>query len=1118
MPDGMRPMALQIQWTRDERLMGADVVQLLRERLAAGEDPTVFVPGYDQQLQAQRQLAHAGGLSLGVTTTTPLAWAKERWGVWGDGSQLVDGMSRRLLVRVAMAAFNDMPGDEKLAENPGTVHLLGQLATQALPWLPLAPDGSLDLVHASCLSLTDGERTAISVVGRYACELRIRHLIEKSELFYQLVDSLLEAGVSLGPMVVVGYSSMGRALRHLLAELSRHTQVTIVFLAGNAEYQAACRDLAGQLGAEVGEPSLPKGELPYQREGELQDLLDGLFCGREHFLDAGGAVSLLEAEGVHAEAELVARRVTRLVDDGASSVAVVAPDLARAWRELAPKLSARGISCQGELRVALRDSKESQAFFDYAHAVARLAELDQTWPELEQTPEGKYVRLGSMDWWPPRELTEFLLSDLSFVPTEQAWRLDLNWRKNRLLTPADVLQSLQNPKRTSVPVAQATTELLKGRLGSAASKLLAPLAGRIEPGLDDYVRGLDGKEVWQTERAQDQLADTSCVGILSQLIKVASTLKQLGFTADPAVDGHVSLTILVDLAEDALTDTSIETHPTIGVDEDGSSATVRIMSAKTAGIAEPAAFDALVLVGQSSEESPIGTGDDALSSLLVTLGVESQRDLVREQRVLFLQMIAAARHNLVVEHSLHDRALKERWPSVMLAELVSCYRTGEDSESGRGTGGLSVQSLDEYEADANASPTGLPSTLCGSEKVGDDGVVSPALRGIVVVPPEGRVELRDGRPLLSASQLESYLECPYKWFSLRRLSLRDNDAGFTGAEMGTFVHKVLELTHTQMLDQALVAAGVERDPETRGAAFAQPLPGSRVSSSDPEGIAAAQKVLQGQFDQVLREQYRLQGRGARSQALVPHSGEDQGYIEELRRDLLSEIEYEAGLFTGFEPRLFEWSFGRGEESVEYAGAYLLGTVDRVDVDAHGQAVVIDYKHRGTASILSEYGVTDPDGEGDDFVLPRRVQSLVYGQVVRRRYPDLRVVAAVYLGTKGDHCVMGAVSDNLEERVFGEHPLSKRQRERALVDDRGTFGMDKLPAKDQLDTGIEGAEGTNGGTGSAGPAHGMDALLDATEAAVAEKVDELIHGNIEANPRDDAACTYCPVLNCSKRRS
>ena len=79
-------------------------------------------------------------------------------------------------------------------------------------------------------------------------------------------------------------------------------------------------------------------------------------------------------------------------------------------------------------------------------------------------------------------------------------------------------------------------------------------------------------------------------------------------------------------------------------------------------------------------------------------------------------------------------------------------------------------------------------------------------------------------------------------------------------------------------------------------------------------------------------------------------------------------------------------------------------------------------------------------------------------------------------------------------------------------------MDKLPAKDQLDTGIEGAEGTNGGTGSAGPAHGMDALLDATEAAIAEKVDELIHGNIEANPRDDAACTYCPVLNCSKRRS
>ena len=80
-----------------------------------------------------------------------------------------------------------------------------------------------------------------------------------------------------------------------------------------------------------------------------------------------------------------------------------------------------------------------------------------------------------MGWWPPRGLADFLLSGISCVPTTQAYRLDRRWRQDRLLTPTDVLRDLQSPKMTSLPVAQATRELLKGRLASAALKLLGPL-------------------------------------------------------------------------------------------------------------------------------------------------------------------------------------------------------------------------------------------------------------------------------------------------------------------------------------------------------------------------------------------------------------------------------------------------------------------------------------------------------------------------------------------------------------------------------------------------------------------------------------------------------------------
>ncbi len=47
-------------------------------------------------------------------------------------------------------------------------------------------------------------------------------------------------------------------------------------------------------------------------------------------------------------------------------------------------------------------------------------------------------------------------------------------------------------------------------------------------------------------------------------------------------------------------------------------------------------------------------------------------------------------------------------------------------------------------------------------------------------------------PCFSASQIESYLECPQKWFALRRLRLDELDEGFGAVEMGDFSHGVLD--------------------------------------------------------------------------------------------------------------------------------------------------------------------------------------------------------------------------------------------------------------------------------------------------------------------------------------
>ena len=73
-------------------------------------------------------------------------------------------------------------------------------------------------------------------------------------------------------------------------------------------------------------------------------------------------------------------------------------------------------------------------------------------------------------------------------------------------------------------------------------------------------------------------------------------------------------------------------------------------------------------------------------------------------------------------------------------------------------------------------------------------------------------------------------------------------------------------------------------------------------------------------------------------------------MENIREDLKDLLEFEASHFIGYQPRFFELRFGREENVVEYAGAQFTGSIDRVDVNAHGQALIIDYKHKATKDL------------------------------------------------------------------------------------------------------------------------------------------------------------------------
>ena len=166
----------------------------------------------------------------------------------------------------------------------------------------------------------------------------------------------------------------------------------------------------------------------------------------------------------------------------------------------------------------------------------------------------------------------------------------------------------------------------------------------------------------------------------------------------------------------------------------------------------------------------------------------------------------------------------------------------------------------------------------------------------------------------------------------------------------------------------------------------------------------------------------------------------------------------------------------------------MGSVDRIDVNPHGCAVVIDYKHKKAAGFAAEYDVFGEDGcvSLDELQIPRRVQSLIYAQVIRRLLPQYRVVGAVFLSTKGDqaqdHVIAGGVEDNLVDQVMGQ--LGSKRMDRVRVGASGAFTFEEL--------------------------------LDATEELVRERIASLLAGDIEARPTDETACHWCPVANCEKR--
>lgn len=452
----------------------------------------------------------------------------------------------------------------------------------------------------------------------------------------------------------------------------------------------------------------------------------------------------------------------------------------------------------------------------------------------------------------------------------------------------------------------------------------------------------------------------------------------------------------------------------------------------------PIRASAIILCDLDALHYPMALQDGPFDMLMRKLGIGRADTLARDQRIMLLNTIESCESCFAFMRTTHDAGGDESCPSALFEELVATYRSPEEDEAE-----LSVQAVPQVlkpwllslnEADALFAKEGC----CNDLSVTRGSVAAAAYDDLMH-------DLKGKALVFSPTAFEDYYRCPYRWFACRRVGYNGMDVTFDAAAQGNLVHAVMERFY-----RCLKQAGHDRVTE----------------QNVDEALAIASKA----FDRQLEDDQSRERRG-----LYLRTEYDSCACEELRRHVFDLVRRDTAFLPGFIPTYFELELGRSSEQVlEYAGVPVRGKVDRVDVDAKGNAVIIDYKLSG---LSAGYGF------GRDDELPQRIQTDIYATLVERHFAalgtPLHVVGSIY-------------------RSYAKNMLRG-------VYERGIPWGDTEQLREDLDA-----------LPRAGSDEKYDAYLARVEDVVASCVERLRMGDIAPSPLSGDVCEYCKAVSfCPK---
>lgn len=1044
-------MSLLLYKQQTGAFLSISIQEQLRASLERWGSAQLIVPSSDTVLLVKRQLGAIQELSVGVNVSTFDEWMRDQWKLYGSSDHLLSNTLRKVFFQQILdgTSADDLG---TLTTSKGTVELLSKLAPEYLT--------ELDQIMASG-QLSAGQMSACKVLERYKMLLEEKSYVEMCQCLDYLLQSIPVQGAAL---VFSRVEDLSKARLKFVRKLSQKRDVTFSLYVpkGPAGYAAEQQlELVGGPGCDCRVDTEPA---PAAKSQELTDLLARVFRAREgNEVTPSGAVMFLSPLGQHAEAESISRYISQRVESGSKSFVVYTSDPQRVWDALSQKLAAKGIAAHYKRSVRIQDSLAGRAFANLIDAYATLSERAELEKNIDY--QASDHQMGDMSWWPPRTLTDYLISPISGISVERAWMLDKSWRGNRTLYATRVLETLSKAAMSSRLCAETIKNLELGRIGSAAQRIIEYLSAEAS---DEQSGTAQSKETL--------LQNQESLKVMSKIVSSAQELHEAGLKLTPQ-----TLKSFIDLCKDQ----SVMMPVSNGIKSD---IQVLIAPVSQAHSFEPHMFDTVIFQGMDTLNFGVKASDGALQEF-VRHASKTPRvsEFARYQRDFYTALTTAS-----TSVAFEKVEQKDVFNAVALSEVKACYPKDYAKKTGLVRG--------EEEVLVNLLPQALNPERVAELPTIESGEIDPKLKNIVVLPRhltretleqelQGLIEVsREGLPLLSASQIETYLECPYKWFTQRRIKISQVDTEFAPMQMGTFIHRVLELTHATLLAEALGCDVADVDLAVESALL-QDIPGSRITS---DNLDHAKQVLDTCFAQVWDEQFNNINR-ASSNELIPHSIQERKQVENIREDLKDLLEFEASHFIGYQPRFFELRFGREENVVEYAGAQFTGSIDRVDINAHGQALIIDYKHKGTNDLKAYSAKLSLDSELSKEILPRHVQSAIYAQIMRKQLTKYKLepVAAIYLGTKEQKdkpsfALAGMATEAATEHIWNIHPEDKKLRDQAVM----VVSQNSAEFAD---------------------------YLDAWENLIAQKVQAMLSGDVRANPCDKDACRYCPVKLCDKRR-